>query len=189
MTIWNNVKNIVFLGLYGKYTPTPQFITKTFLNVKLYYYVKTDDYKIKVTKEYLEALGVSEAELFKTAYKNTVNNAVITPMENVMRNLGLREEDTTKALVITNKEGNLGAAALICKAILNEACNKLGTDRLFIIPRSIHELIIISRYDISNVSEIVNYIRRTNRTYVDRDEVLSNTGYTFYEEGFVYTIL
>ena len=52
-------------------------------------------------------------------------------------------------------------------------------DDYYLIPSSIHEVILIQKRDLGDVSELNNMIREVNLTQLSHDEILSNHYYTY----------
>lgn len=84
----------------------------------------------------------------------------------------------TKMYVLTNKEKTFGAGVMCYDGILKLVANRMGGD-YFIIPSSIHELIVLPISDDKNKDDIVEMIRDVNRTHIAPQEILSNNLYCY----------
>ncbi len=87
------------------------------------------------------------------------------------------KEASNDQIVITNMDKTFGASAIYRKDLLKEIADKFESD-LYIIPSSIHELIVMPINDISreNMDAMVNDV---NENEVDPTERLSNHIYIF----------
>lgn len=84
----------------------------------------------------------------------------------------------TKMYVLTNEEKTFGAGVMCYDGILKLVANRMGGD-YFIIPSSIHELIVLPISDDKNKDDIVEMIRDVNRTHIAPQEILSNNLYCY----------
>lgn len=80
--------------------------------------------------------------------------------------------------VLTNNSRFLGASVLLYENVLEQCAHHLGT-RFYIIPSSIHEILILplsTEYDVDTLNEMV---REVNHFHVAVDEVLSDHVYLY----------
>ena len=103
---------------------------------------------------------------------------VIQSMVEDTSDLNLSENDDF--LVLSNSIGCLGACAVLYQEELSKIADKLNSD-FYIIPSSIHEMLIISaNSSISNDEEYLKYmICDTNKEAVSLDEILSDNLYFY----------
>ena len=122
---------------------------------------ESDDhvYSAIVTNKMVEALKLNPDELFRKAVENTkrINPVVISSMNDVMGMMFSEQEvpdEITNFLVndvppenmmyiMTNKRGINGAVSMIFQDELHKLAEKLGDD-LYILPSSLHEVIVIT---------------------------------------------
>lgn len=117
----------------------------------------------RIKKDFIDSLCIDQEELWKIASINTYNDTEIYDF------LGMT--------VISNKEKHLGASAALDKNALKEFAIKNGVKKLYIVPSSIHECIILpAPYDESVLDEM---IRSTNLEEVDPREQLADIHFTF----------
>ncbi|NLL93964.1 MAG: hypothetical protein GX225_07515 [Clostridiales bacterium] len=80
--------------------------------------------------------------------------------------------------VLTNKKRLFGATCILYKDVLEEFANKMDAD-IFILPSSIHEIILIP---VKNITDLDNYkkmVCEVNENEVDPEEILSENVYIF----------
>lgn len=139
--------------------------------------------------------GVHREQLLEDAIANTLmrNGSVIVKMEEMisriyesMRGPDMqRDEDFEEMLacpcglyVLSNERQLYGAASIIFPEVRNDLVKKTGGD-FYMIPSSVHELIIMPSNIGGNISGLNEMINEVNRTMVSRDEVLSDHAYLY----------
>lgn len=129
-----------------------------------------------IRREHLKWWQVTEEELFRTACENTKRllPAEFKPMSEVVG-----AEDGTKddLYVLTNTGKNFGAASLLYEGQLEAAGRFFGQD-FYVLPSSIHEVILLPVSDALPYRELCAIVEEMNETQVQKDEVLSN--YVYY---------
>ena len=83
--------------------------------------------------------------------------------------------------VLTNLYGINGASAILYKGVLSKFASKLMKD-LYVIPSSIHEVIIIPKCKEWEISMLKEMVRDVNMTQVPKEDVLANSIYEFKRE-------
>lgn len=96
-------------------------------------------------------------------------------------------KDKCPMYVLTNQYKLNGAAAMFCKEILKNFADRMGCD-LYILPSSVHELILVLAADDSGKEELSEIVRTVNATQVSPEEVLSDHAYYFLRETGEITI-
>lgn len=171
-------------------------IHRDFLDMSIYYVIqiKVDDgvASVKMTEDLLKSKGITvdEEQLFKWSINNLkeYNNYVISmpKMINCIM-YGLNEKDfigydtEDLMLVIKNDDCN-GANNILNVDLIKEISDTINSD-LYILPSSIHELIVLPT-DIANttdmsVNELKEMVREVNTTTVDNEDVLTDTVYLY----------
>ncbi len=84
--------------------------------------------------------------------------------------------------VLTNTAGIFGAATLLYEGVLAEQAERLESD-LYIIPCSVHEVILIPAGQSLDLTELHRIIREVNATSVSAEEVLSDHMYLYQRGG------
>lgn len=144
-----------------------------------------------VTNSLMETLGATEEELFQLAKENTrnLNPPRVKSMYDMM--LGLARDNgfemppelpaDSEMYVITNKKGINGASSLFYEDLLHELSGKLQAD-LYILPCSIHEVIVIPDNGYVDLEYMADMVHDINSTMVDLTEQLSNQVYHYNRE-------
>lgn len=135
--------------------------------------------------------GVDLDTLFKDAEINCRKNVKIRPMLSLlasMRNLDFDVPDTPEEMyVLTNSDMTNGAAQMLFPENLDQIAEELGTSKVFIIPSSIHECIVVPG-DSLNVDIIEQMISEVNETTVAAEDILSGTLYMYDTDHREYSI-
>ena len=187
---WDEIKERIFPVLVNKQWNEQRLenlVHIDFLNfaVMLKYYV--DDIpagkgSINVSRELMEAWGIDEHVLWKTAAEKLENEEfTIMDLEDiVMREFGTEfQSDRSGALyILTNKGALNGAAAMLRTDILTSFAESIGRN-FYILPSSIHELILLPDRGNYQVEELQEMVRTVNLTTVAEEERLSDDIYYF----------
>jgi len=176
-----------------------------FLDLAKVYYVKVElegfgAGTILVHNTHLIEWGVSVEELEKYAAENTPKLSPLQMIdlwdvaerleEEIPEELRdhvpeIREE--IKSYVMTNQQKLFGAATMLYKDVMKKHAEKLQRD-IYILPSSIHELILVPADFDMNVECMKCTVRDVNRTQVLREEVLSDSVYIYHRETDSITI-
>lgn len=163
------------------------------------YNVSLDDTRsIPVNKSHLSLWGISEEdELFNWAMANAqfevtdMNEIIAGMVRRKMEAQGMPDELIEEAInsmrasvpdmltqyVLTTKDKRYGAAAMLSAELLNEVSGKLGGNDLFIMPSSVHE-IIVCRAE-GSPATFEEMIRSVNTSQVKPEERLSDRLFYF----------
>lgn len=93
---------------------------------------------------------------------------------------GMDDAGVPQMYVMTNETKINGAASMIFTEKLDEFANDHNAN-IFILPSSIHEILLIPDNGSMKISELENMVREVNETQVAPDEVLSDNVY-FYDK-------
>lgn len=137
-----------------------------------------------IKKRDLDEWQISEEELRKTAERNMERfvRAEVIPMKEA---LGMEEESEAAEgdmdipmYILTNRERLYGASCLLYPDILLPLAEQLHSD-LFILPSSIHEVILVPDKGCISRAELEQSVREINQTEVAPYEVLSDHVYYY----------
>lgn len=136
-----------------------------------------------ITYPLMERYGLSVAEL---EYHSNINTPVFFPVSFCSMGAALAEllddcEEEIDGLgmwILTNNQKTFGASTMLYDGMLNKISNKLKGD-LYIIPSSVHELIILKATEDCDKEALGAMIREVNRTQVSQEELLSDALYYF----------
>lgn len=143
---------------------------------------------ILIHNHMLEEWKLSKEELFDFAKVNTYQMFApsFRPLEDVIENM-LSEKD--KALfpcltpafpmfILTNTQNAHGATVICYPDFLQKLSMELDTD-FFILPSSIHEVILIPMKSEIHLSDLSEMVKEVNSTQLEPEEVLSDHAYYY----------
>lgn len=175
---WDFIKDKIELGI-RPVIPGTDIITKKWCDLELYVYINLDQATIKVNQQILNILNITKETLFRNAAKNTSQNANIFSMD-------FFGPSPMPMYIVTNKDNMYGASAICNKEIANKVCDILKTNKLIIIPSSIHECITLNAHK-NPYDFVISMVREINAGYVSPTEVLSNNIYIYNRVSGTYT--
>ncbi|MBR4082868.1 MAG: hypothetical protein IKK33_01140 [Lachnospiraceae bacterium] len=134
---------------------------------------------ILIHNTHMEMWGTNHKELMKLAEKNTGRMLPpnIVSMKTLLREL-FEESADPGLYVLTNEKKCQGAAVLLYPHILEEAAERLGGN-FYVLPSSIHEVILLKERGGENADSLKDMIREANNTQVATEEVLSDYPYYY----------
>ncbi|MDO4318122.1 MAG: DUF5688 family protein [Lachnospiraceae bacterium] len=154
---------------------------------------------IRLTQEHLEIWGVSQEEVFARARVNTTRllPPSLRPMDEVMEEIlweGLgrsvkeesaeeteaavrrileRKKESLPMYVLSNQRGSFGASALLEVRLL-DAFAKAIADDFYILPSSVHEVLLLPLRFAPEAEKIETMVREINETQIPETEYLSD---------------
>lgn len=144
---------------------------------------------ILIRNAHMEAWGVSMEELLRQAQSNTprIFPWEYIPLEKIMA--GIMQEEGEEFIpedrswevpmkVLSNRKRMYGAACMLYPGVLEGIAAKEKSS-LYIIPSSLHELILLPDDGIVSAEELKKMIFEVNRTQVIPEEVLSDSLYYY----------
>jgi len=141
---------------------------------------------IKIQKAALKMYGVTVTELKKAAFKNLDEHIRFLNMAQELGFLlGEPEEDAMEEFpmwVLSNDVKTYGAAAIFSSKAMKEVTTKMKTNQLYILPSSIHEVIILdaTKPDTAGkTEELKAMVREVNATQVAPKDKLSDNVYFY----------
>ena len=161
-------------------------VSKPFLDLAVIMYIRLDDIlqiggdaTVKVTKEILSSLKVSEAEAFDVAFSNMKKDDyaiqdIYMAISGMIDEENIMDEPTGKMFVLTNKRKSLGAVGILDRDLLHS----IGKD-LFILPSSIHETILVPVDENMDQKFLDSMVTEVNATQLGKEEVLSGHSYYY----------
>ncbi len=192
---YDEVRNLVFAKLINtkrNLDILAEIPNTSVLDLSLVYYVfqnhDPEAGEILVTNETLKKWDVEEFDLFQDAVSNTRNllGYILRPLRDMLSEmirdmdvgLSLEDDGHFPMYVLTNIWKRNGAVCLIFDDILEEFAAKMESD-LFVIPSSIHELILVPANETVKRQELDRIIGEVNRNELARDEILSEHSYYY----------
>ena len=130
----------------------------------------------------LAAHDLSFEELFEAALNN--DNYICMGMKDLiceqMNLMDIECLDDSRMFVVSNEDKLCGAGAICDNYILKETLEKLGSERMLIIPSSIHEIICVpDDGEITTALRTAEMITEINAQCLRPEEVLSDHPYIF----------
>lgn len=136
-------------------------------------------WKVPLERMYPDALGNMQKKLPPELRSM---HAIMAEMAGLSELSELLEPDKDdgrfpKLYVLSNKEGYMGAASVLCHGVLESCGKKMGGD-YYLIPSSIHEFILTVDPE-CGVDGLKEMIQSVNSEEVDPEEVLSDHAYFY----------
>lgn len=127
----------------------PKLVHRRFLDLAVVYAARMEcgleQGTIRIERPVFEQWGISEEELYRQALKNLEQDGYT--IQSLPEALGMAflpgaDEGAPSMAVFTNRSRFYGAAGLLLPGMLEEYAKKMGSS-LFLIPSSVHELLLI----------------------------------------------
>ncbi len=140
------------------------------------------NYSVKVVSVLLSNASIDENYAWDRALENLSADTQIISLGKVLSDLMGTPYDgsmdaETKFHVITNSQKFKGVAAIMNRKALRTFTQKYRTNMLFVLPSSIHEM-MIAPYDSSlNLDELSAMVKEINETQVAPEERLTDRAY------------
>lgn len=154
--------------------------------VEIYHISYGKGMSTKVTRDMLKRLDISTKELLEATQANNWGELRIRTMREIIAELHpeLAEEIPVDDMIniITTKDGLWGARYIFDTHALDYTCEKLGYDKIIILPSSRHELIVIEYNEDAKIDELYSMVKQVNSTQVSEEDFLSNMIYV-YQKG------
>lgn len=167
---------------------------KRILDLAVVFYCLLDnEYGISATaliyNNNLKNWNVTIDDVYKAALKNTPDllHSKISSMAALFEKCGvnvdgeevdLKDYVPSDMYVLTNESKLNGAACILYENVLYDFAQKLGAD-LYILPSSVHEVILLPKLSMFEKDELVNMVKEVNTEGVAADEVLSDHVYEY----------
>lgn len=131
---------------------------------------------------YETVIGLSENELWEKAYQNLCEDSNIQSMTQIMNELmGIpmsdMDEEDDGMYVISNKSKYKGASAILYRQFIEEFANRRKVKRVFILPSSIHECILVPDNGEFTLEDLSSMVTSVNASEVAPEEQLPNRAY------------
>ncbi len=153
-----------------------------------------------IHNEHLRIWNVTEDEIYNDALKNTpvLLAGSIVPMSKILSEIaGTSPADNDEKVceytgedilyVLTNSSRVNGAACILYDNLLKKFANDVHSD-LYILPSSVHEVIIVPKKNAFDKSELADMVREVNEQGVSQDEILSDNVYEYNRKNGLITM-
>lgn len=153
-----------------------------------------------IHNEHLRIWNVTEDEIYNDALKNTpvLLAGSIVPMSKILSEIaGTAPVDNDEKVceytgedilyVLTNSSRVNGAACILYDNLLKKFANDVHSD-LYILPSSVHEVIIVPKKNAFDKSGLADMVREVNEQGVSQDEILSDNVYEYNRKNGLITM-
>ncbi len=160
---------------------------REYLNLSIVYYIDVDDLKkdcratVLIRDAFLKQWNIDEEELHEQALSNMRMNypdKLMTMKEIFEERFSQMCDIDTGMYVLSNSTNTFGASAMIYGAGIKRLSRDLDRD-LFILPSSVHELIILPQDDNTDASSLLDIVCQVNKYEVSEDEILADSVYLY----------
>lgn len=166
-------------------------VSKPFLDLAVIMYIRLDDIlqiggeaTVKVSKEMISSLNVSEEEAYDAAMNNMKSDGynvqdIFTVIRDRIDEDIPDDVNREKMFVMTNADKRYGAVGILdFVGVVSE----LEKTNIYILPSSVHELLLVPEATDVDVSMLKNMVIEVNESTVSREEKLSDSVY-YYNSG------
>lgn len=146
---------------------------------------------VTITNEHIKYWGVEKEELYEDAMKNSPHLlpwTMKTMKQAIAEMLGtdVPKNDADNMYIVSNETKNLGASCILYPHVMEKVYERLG-ENFYILPSSIHEVIVIPESKSPMRTQLDCMIQEVNETQVEEEEVLSSHAYYYsHKEGRIF---
>ena len=177
------ILNSIFVGLQKVSTEDiEKKLCEDFEGIESYLYIRGEadrerSYSIKVSKEILDRANISEVEAWEQAQTNTDAETSLESMAKVMSEmLGFEYSEEmdvqTPFFIISNTSKVKGASAILNKKVLAEFGERYQTDKIVVLPSSIHEMLLVPYTEEIDIDTFSDMVASVNGSEVEPTEQL-----------------
>ena len=173
------VLNNVMIGVQANGTENLIKRKTNFDGIEKYLYVNiTDELSFKLKENDFKELDRND--LWKKAEDNTYNSAIIMTIEDFMN--GNKGEPISNVVsvdpyftVVKNENCFRGAGIITIKRVVDKLKSLMNAKEMFVIPSSIHEVIVMRKEDEMDINDIREMVLSVNASEVsDEDKLIDN---------------
>lgn len=145
---------------------------------------ETEEFSVKINQQIMEMNGFSVDELYSIALENLIKDgysikSMYQMVNEMMPNLMQNEEFDNSLYVVTNRKLFKGAATMMHPDVMIQISEKTGWKKFYILPSSIHEILILPWNMKTSPSDLSEMVREINEMCVEPSERLSNHVYLY----------
>lgn len=139
-------------------------------------------YSVKLTPELLSAAGIDEGEAWSRARENLSSETEIESLASVVEEAlgteaGCPDAPSVPFHIVTNSGKYKGAACVMNRDALRDFARKNEADMLFVLPSSIHEMLIAPYSEKLKLSDLSEMVRDVNEMQLKPNERLTDRAY------------
>ena len=149
------------------------------LSLAVYPYIEIGNGFVKMRTDMTKEIGLGNREVLNRAWENSSEDCVIMDVRDSMKNYVTNESDSkllefmkTPMLIITNRGRFMGASSMLFIENLQRAIDILGVDKAYIIPSSVHEVLITPVTELITKEDIDLFICDTNLKFLQSSDRL-----------------
>jgi len=144
---------------------------------------------IRITNEHLRRWGITVDELHRLAYDNTRKlfppslRTIDEILNEYLCNDSKYDEskDSCHLYILSNEKGVYGAFYILYKDIIRDFARLINSN-LYILPSSIHEIILVPVKDSPGKEYLSRLVSEINESMISDEEILSDNVYIYYVE-------
>lgn len=141
--------------------------------------------RIEVTEFLMKCYEMDEATMYKQAIENLERAGYeFTSLGELLNIKGPEMEDDSKCTsqnklyILTCNDGIGGAVTMLSNKILSEACQKIRCEKIYVLPCSINELLVLNTEEM-DIKALQKMVKEVNETSVLPEEYLSDCVYLY----------
>lgn len=136
------------------------------------------NYSIKILPDILACAGIDEDLAWKKALQNLCGNTRIQSLDDILSEMnGIPYDRSSRLYVISNSDRYKGASAILNRKALSAFARSFETNMLFVLPSSVHEMIITPYDSAVTLDELSTIVKEMNKTQVAPEERLTDRAY------------
>lgn len=147
-----------------------------YLDLEYYFRVLVDDDgSYKITEKILDGIGVPYNILHKAAVRNLKDKIKTQSLSKILFGF----DDDMPPYVVGSDDGLFAAGALMFTNLLKEFCEERDYKGTYILPSSIHELLLMPEDESTDIEALNNMVREVNNAEVKPEERLADHAYYY----------
>ncbi len=201
LDLYDSVRNRIFLKAINREKNDEllkEVPYKEFMDLALvpYFFIEEGPFgtaSALVKNDFLRIWGVGADRVINDAMSNMRENFdyEFVPMSELLSRMieqkALDEDGNEFMYVLAPKKWNFGAALMAVSDIMEKIAEQIQSD-FFVLPSSIHEIIVVPAESDSNLSKMSEMVTEVNKTSVEDQDYLSDRAY-YYQRGIGYSML
>lgn len=141
---------------------------------------------ILIQNHHLSFWNMDAEDLYNLAMENTADDFEIIPMRSVIE--AIMDEESAGIImdngeiemsILSNRYRMHGAAGMLHKEIIKQYMKETKADKVWIIPSSIHETLLIPCDLMPDTEYVKGMVKEVNATQVQPEEILSDNVYVY----------
>ncbi len=154
----------------------------------------TDEASFVVNNNVMQKLRLTKEEVLDIAQRNTESASYVCQklddmVKDILVNDGVDEDDIAEILpmapsplhVISNQQKLDGSCAILSDSFMQKASEQIGTDELYLLPSSRHEMLAINAHTVTDSSSLKDMVMDVNSdpNIIQNEDFLSNSIYKY----------